>query len=28
MNRNQLRYQHGLNGVSGLDALHHRNHEG
>jgi hypothetical protein len=28
MNRNHLRHQHGLDGIPGLDALHHRNHEG
>ena len=27
MNRNHLRHQHGFDGIPGLDALHHRNHE-
>ena len=27
MNANHLRHQHGLDGIPGLDALHHRNHE-
>src|SRR5467141_2251389 len=27
MNGNHLRHQHGLDGIPGLDALHHRNHE-
>jgi hypothetical protein len=27
MNRNHLRHQHGLDGIPGLDALHHRDHE-
>jgi hypothetical protein len=27
MNANHLRHQHGLDGIPGLDAVHHRNHE-
>jgi hypothetical protein len=28
VNRHHLRHQHGLDGIPGLDAFHHCNHEG